>query len=281
MAITLAASDADEDPLTFSVADPPMNGALTGTVPELTYTPITGFVGDDSFTFEVDDGKGGTAIGTVSIIINTPDMLPDLELGFEEGIGETAYDTSGNAIDGVIAGPVYTDDSAVGAYALVFDGTDDRVTCPYQPDLKPETISVSFWVKHTVDTGSSYGGIIQGAYGNGYHNGFRIVDYKNQPLLQINFGDSAPTWILGGTFAQNEWTHIAFTYNHETIDLYQNGLLVSSTPETRNINWATAGDDLLIGFSQWYFQGGIDDLRIFDTALTPEQIVQLHEGTYQ
>jgi peptidoglycan/xylan/chitin deacetylase (PgdA/CDA1 family) len=276
--ITLTGSDPDGDTLVYSVTSNPQNGTLSGTAPTVTYTPFTGFFGDDSFTFEVDDGNGGMATGTIRITINAADMSAVMELRFDEGSGETAHDSSGNGIDGAIAGPVYTQDGAVGAYALTFDGVDDRVACGYDPFLKPSTISVSFWMKHVVDTSSSYGGILQGAYGNGYNNGFRILDFQNKPLIQINFGDASPLWVLGSSLTQNEWSHIVFTYDHETIDLYQNGVLVTSVPETKDINWAATGSNLYIGFSQWYFQGGVDEVRVFDTALTPDQIAQLYDA---
>src|SRR3989338_8005603 len=51
--ITLTGSDPDGDPLTFTVASNPANGALAGLAPNLTYTPAANFNGSDSFTFTV------------------------------------------------------------------------------------------------------------------------------------------------------------------------------------------------------------------------------------
>lgn len=68
-AITLTGSDADGDGLTFTVNSPPVNGSLSGEAPNLTYTPNPCFAGSDSFTFTVDDGKGGTATAAVTIIV--------------------------------------------------------------------------------------------------------------------------------------------------------------------------------------------------------------------
>jgi hypothetical protein len=48
--ITLAASDADGDVLTYSVVDGPTSGVLSGVAPDVTYTPNTGYNGTDSFT---------------------------------------------------------------------------------------------------------------------------------------------------------------------------------------------------------------------------------------
>jgi hypothetical protein len=241
----------------------------------LTYTPDPVFTGLDSITFQVDDGNGGTDIGTVSITVRAASSGAAMELHFDEGAGTTALDASGNGIDGSIAGAVYTPTGVEGPFALAFDGTDDRVACTYDPALKPAEITVSFWVKHVADTSARYGGIIQGAYGNGYNNGFRVLDYKNKPLLQLNVGDASPLRIYGNPWTENQWTHLAFTYNRQTIDLYQNGTLVTSVPETRDINWTATGGDLYVGFSQWFFQGEVDDVRLFGAALPSDQIGQL------
>ncbi|MGQ9478352.1 MAG: Ig-like domain-containing protein, partial [Candidatus Bipolaricaulia bacterium] len=68
--ITLIESDPDGDPLTFSIVSEPTNGSLSGTPPNVTYTPNPDYNGSDSFTFQVADGYGGTATATVSITVN-------------------------------------------------------------------------------------------------------------------------------------------------------------------------------------------------------------------
>ena len=51
--IILGGTDPDGDDLTYSVASEPLNGSLSGTAPELIYTPSSGYIGSDSFTFSV------------------------------------------------------------------------------------------------------------------------------------------------------------------------------------------------------------------------------------
>ena len=199
-----------------------------------------------------------------------------LELNFEEGTGNTALDSSGRGNHGTINGALYTTGSAVGSYALSFDG-NDSVTVQANGSLKPNNISVALWVKHTNSTTSpNYGGIIKGAYGDGYSTGFRMLDYNNQPLAQMNFGDSGPKGILGNPFVQGAWCHLALTYDHAKIRLYQNGVLVREVAETRNIKWNTTPSSLTIGLAQWYLKGVIDKVKICDYALSSQQIGQLY-----
>jgi hypothetical protein len=65
--IVLKGADVDGDPLTFSLASSPVHGFLSGTSPNLTYTPQTGFAGLDGFTYVVNDGQATSVPATVTI----------------------------------------------------------------------------------------------------------------------------------------------------------------------------------------------------------------------
>jgi RHS repeat-associated protein len=66
-------SDPDGDPLTVTGVTQPTNGkAVTGSNNIVTYTPTTGFTGQDSFTYSISDGRGGTAGATVRVTVNPP-----------------------------------------------------------------------------------------------------------------------------------------------------------------------------------------------------------------
>jgi hypothetical protein len=65
--ITLTATDAQSDPLTYTVIAQPQHGTLSGTSPNLVYTPDAGYTGTDSFTFRGYDGLEHSNIATVSI----------------------------------------------------------------------------------------------------------------------------------------------------------------------------------------------------------------------
>jgi hypothetical protein len=259
----------------------PASGTSVGEQDTITvsYSTTSLAVGTYSATITITDSAANNSPQTIPITLTVINMSQaNMELNFEEGRGTTAYDTSFNNNNGSLSGGVaYTTDHAVGSYALSFDGVDDRVLCPSSSSLRPSDISVSLWIKHVQDTSSpNYGGIIQGPNGNGTQNGFRILDYKNQALAQMNFGDSSPVHIYGAPFTMNEWTHIALTYDHIKIRLYQNGLLVTEIPETRNINWAATVSNLSIGRAQWYFKGLIDKVMVFGTALTSQQLQLLY-----
>ncbi len=74
-------SDPDGDPLTAGLVTGPTSGALVlNPDGSFTYTPNVGFTGSDGFTYQADDGNGGTSNATVNITVNpvnTEPLLPN------------------------------------------------------------------------------------------------------------------------------------------------------------------------------------------------------------
>ena len=106
--ITLTGADADGNPLTFSLVTPPSQGTLSGTAPNLTYTPNANVNGSDAFTFQVNDGKvAANQVGTVSITVTAVDDAPVAvadSATVTEDAAATAVDVLSNDTD-VDAGP--------------------------------------------------------------------------------------------------------------------------------------------------------------------------------
>jgi len=67
--IVLTASDDDNDTLTYTIVTQPTNATLTGSAPNLKYTPNTDYVGNDSFTFKVNDGTVDSEIVSIDLEI--------------------------------------------------------------------------------------------------------------------------------------------------------------------------------------------------------------------
>lgn len=72
VSLHLSASDADGDTLTYMLLTSPSHGSLTGTAPELTYTPDPGYTGSDQLSFKVNDGTVDSDAATVTINVLTP-----------------------------------------------------------------------------------------------------------------------------------------------------------------------------------------------------------------
>ena len=76
VSITLSASDKDSGSLTYAVVNTPGRGTLSGTAPNLIYTPSADYNGSDSFTFRANDGTANSNTATVSITITPVNDAP-------------------------------------------------------------------------------------------------------------------------------------------------------------------------------------------------------------
>jgi PKD repeat protein len=159
--ITLTASDPENDPLTYSVVDDPVHGALTGTPPDLTYTSAGNYNGPDSFTFKANDGMVDGNIATVSITVspvNDPPVVENQSVTTDEDIPKVidkiatdVDDTSltfqvvsgpshGVLIDGLTYWTYDPDQDYNGSDSFTFtanDGEDDSNTATVSITLDP------------------------------------------------------------------------------------------------------------------------------------------------
>ena len=103
--ITLAGSDVDGNTPSYRAITAPTYGTLSGTAPDLTYTPATGYLGADSFTFVANDGTIDSDPATVSIIVtavNHPPIADEQTVTLDEDV-PAAITLTGSDPDG---GPI-------------------------------------------------------------------------------------------------------------------------------------------------------------------------------
>lgn len=99
VAVSIAALDPDSTVLSYAIVQVPASGVLSGTAPNLTYTPAAGFAGIDSLRFTASDGALTSATATVSIRVNRPPVAQPVSVA-------VVYDTpaafvlSGSDADG-------------------------------------------------------------------------------------------------------------------------------------------------------------------------------------
>ncbi|MCC7375359.1 MAG: tandem-95 repeat protein [Verrucomicrobiales bacterium] len=130
VAITLAGSDVEGSPLSYAIATPPANGALSGTPPNVTYTPSPNFSGLDSFSFTVSDGALVSTPATISITVN-PINDPPLATSTSRSVTEDSTGSivlDGTDIDGDALTFLITQSPTNGT----FSGTPPNLT--YRPN---------------------------------------------------------------------------------------------------------------------------------------------------
>ncbi|WP_343802515.1 Ig-like domain-containing protein [Marinobacterium maritimum] len=145
VAITLTGSDPENTPLTYLVVFPPANGSLSGTAPNLLYTPNTDYLGYDSFSFTVNDGALTSASAEVSITVEdapavlsvtgiTPSTVPIGTVDAALTISGTGFDSSTAIAFSGGAGPAPTitivaisaDGTTIDGYLTARDGGPNR-----------------------------------------------------------------------------------------------------------------------------------------------------------
>ena len=198
----------------------------------------------------------------------TPTPGPGLvaAYAFSEGGGTTVHDASGNGNNGVIASAKWT----LGKYGsgLSFNGSNTRVNVADSASLHlTSAMTLEAWVFPTL-LGNSWRDIIQ----KGDDNYYLMACSSNggRPAT----GGTFTTPLFGaGVLAANVWTHVAGTYDGSTLRFYANGVQVASQARTTPI--AVTTDPLQIGsdavYGQ-YFQGVIDEIRIYNRALPVAEI---------
>src|SRR5438132_6201092 len=189
---------------------------------------------------------------------------------FEAGTGSTVADASGNGNTGTIINATWATAGKYG-HALSFNGSNARVDIKDVASLRLTTaLTLEAWVNPSA-VSSAWRDVVY--KGNDNYYLMATTDHSSRPGGGIiAAGTHAETF--GTTLlATNTWTHLATTYDGATLRLYVNGVQVSSVAKTGSILTSTnplqLGGDSIYG---QYFQGLIDEVRVYNTALTAAQI---------
>jgi hypothetical protein len=215
-------------------------------------------------------GVAGVALFWVTVQAGGQTAGPVAVYGFNEASGTIATDASGNGNNGIISGATRTPSGKYGG-ALVFNGTNAVVTISNSPTLQLSTaMTLEAWVNPLV-VDSSWRDVIYKGQDNYYLEGTSMSG--SVPSAGGTFGTSHQVLYGVAALPTNTWTHLAATYDGTTARLYVNGVQVASQAQTGAI--ATSANPLQIGGDSFYgqfFQGTIDEVRIYNVALTTAQI---------
>jgi hypothetical protein len=208
-------------------------------------------------------------------------MQTSLEMGLvgywklDEGAGTIAYDSSGYDNDGTIYGAIWVNGKH--GKALSFDGEDDYVEVPDSPTLDIENeITIAAWIKINSLPGSYAAHLVGKAYESDDWDGNYWIALGPNGEWSFSFapaGQSAIDHWSTGTLETNKWYHIAATFNdaNDIVKLYVNDTLDSQFVETNSM----VTDDfplLMAKGGLWYFNGILDEVRIYNRALSEEEI---------
>ena len=243
----------------------------TGLLPGTTY----------SYRVRATDAMGNLSLNYSNVVSATTSanpLEPVAAYAFDAGAGTTTADASGNGLTGTLAGATWT---SVGKYgnALAFDGATDYVDLGNPTPLQlTGSMTWSAWVFATANprddgqiiakSAASDGWQLKTSRDTGSHT-FGVAVSPNGSSLVQRYSTTIR--------ALNTWYHVAGVYNAtaRTLDIYVNGVLDNgvlngtvpaaqfNSPQTVNIGRRTGG---------YYFQGTIDNVRIYNRALSANEV---------
>ena len=234
-----------------------------------------------------------------------------LYLSFDEGEGATIQDDSGHLGDANIQyqylAPAYTDpmdpqwrDIGVDGGSLLFDGASTYIAyAPEEICISGDALTISVWVAprafewddpNGASSGNAHLTAIVSQYSPSGNQGF-LLGYQRFGRLcfEVGTGDDWFTlWAKDARLSRNAWNHVAAVFDGEedAMAIYLNGERVAYSPVfDDSVIEAAAKEMLLIGKNSFgeqiaagnyqMFAGLMDELRLYDTALSDGEIAAL------
>ncbi|MBV1889227.1 MAG: HYR domain-containing protein, partial [Proteobacteria bacterium] len=163
----------------------------------------------------------------------------------------------------------------IGCNALDFDGVDDNVTFRNNYNFTGD-FSIEVWIKSEISNGNTQT-IISKRESNNQINGYDLR--LENDIISFNWNNGQSITASPIQINLDQWHHIAVTFSSGTYKLYIDGIEVSSgsgvVPISNTVDYIVGAMDqtLTSPFKPLhYFDGGMDELRIWDKALTVDQI---------
>ncbi|OGS39163.1 MAG: hypothetical protein A2551_05635, partial [Elusimicrobia bacterium RIFOXYD2_FULL_34_30] len=247
---------------------------------------VNGLLANTTYYFGIKVGDEILNWNSISNIVTVktsgiPSGTPPIgEWHFEEGNGSTAVDTSGNNNTATLYNNIQWVAGRVDNYALQFDGLNTYANINSNNSLDVTTgISLEAWVKTdeiTTDGGPTRRVIEKGVY---------TLAASNQAYFKVQIGGQSKgvgySWTSSDT---DTWHHLVGTYDAsggtDNLKLYQDGVEVAQTTVIGNIDTNTT--NLTIGrqsSTAGRFIGAIDEIRIYNRALTSNEVSQHFQGS--
>lgn len=213
-------------------------------------------------------------------VVESPDGQSISRWRFDEGDGDTAFD-SWNSNYGTLIGPTYTTDAKVGDHALSFSSSDEYVSYGDRDELDLGTgeFTITVWVNSDTDLSSNGRGNAILTKGDHLVAGGHVLYLDDTDGWRYIADESAVDISLGGAVS-TDWTFLTVRRTGDTFELMVDGTTVATGSGTADLN---TDREFRVGF--WTDGGGkgwtgvIDDPRIYDEALSDEEIADVMDET--
>lgn len=264
-------------------------------------------VNDDETSTQTEVDNSVVSLTNAMTLFNTKviaAIAPDDLVGqwtFDEGTGTTVADYSGNEFDGTFeneAGfgtgqPTWTTDRYGNeGKAIAFD-EGAKITIPYNTAINPTQITIALWVNAArVRENNRFMGLQS-------WNGYKFqLQSANKPFFTASTDSSIYDKDSDPALDTLKWYHLAVTYGGNEMAFYVNGVQTKLWDDVKGDLVKVTGHDLVFGVGSskyadtdanynddhiipiaWggYYNGSLDEIRIYKTVLTPTQITSIYD----
>jgi hypothetical protein len=216
-----------------------------------------------------DSGNLETPAAGTSVVISTSNTYV-AGYSFDEPSGSTAADASGKGNTGTLTAATRVPGKYGGA--LSFNGFSSWVTVAGSNSLNlTAAMTLEAWVKPAALGG--WEAVLLKEASNGLDYALYANESPSRPSGFANISGADREAYGTGALPVNTWSHLAATYDGATLKMYVNANLVGSTilsgPIRTSTNALRIGGDSIWGE---YFNGLIDEVRVYSRALQPGEI---------
>jgi hypothetical protein len=221
-----------------------------------------------------------TVVRIITGTISTRGLV--LLYSFDTNGGNKVTDNSGNENHGMLSGATWVKRGKVaGSYS--FDGADDYIRTKAEAVLGvTDEMTILLWAKPNDLSGTKNNTILTRNFGGGEQYGMRF--YGTTMYAQISDTDLTFYRKDFASFSENEWYHLALTYSKQSSEgrIYINGNTAAKGPLVAQPRQPISGD-LNIGrdnrgSAQSHFNGMLDEIMIFDRALSVSEIKMIYDS---
>ncbi len=273
--ITCAAIDNDGDELTYEWKS--NTGVITGSGTSITWLAPTQSA-NYYVSCKVTDGKGGTAIDSISLSVRDLSIQQSGNLKCFYPFNGNAADESENSNDGVISGASLTIDRfGNSGSALRFDGINDNVRITNNNSINfTSAISLNFWMNISAFYEREQYVI---SHGN-WERRWKVSISNNRLRFTIKTSSGITDLDSETELQANVLYNVAVVYSGSEMEIYINNKLDafkywSGDLLTTDIDLTMA--QTVPGDNNYNFSGILDDIRIYDYALSLDKIDELYD----
>ena len=185
----------------------------------------------------------------------------------------TVQDSSGYVNDGAITGTLSIDnDSPRYNHSTQFN-SGDKIIPSIFPSFLTDECTVSMWVKLDQLPSSSPGRTMLYTAWYGFSCEVTSSGSTYFRTYLTNGQKDSPS----GTLTINNWIHWVGVKSSTGVSLYLNGTLIGTSLTTDNFNWKSVSSNSVASYNNnYYLYGKLSDLKLYATALSAEDIKELH-----